>query len=374
VGHPQARSRAGARTRRGAGACAARRRGARRSRGGKRVRDGSPHLPLGRLGSQSHRAAVDARPRVCGDGEGDRPQCAPRRGRRLRLRREPRDVRRVLPLPHRPRAHVREDADPRRRPQRRLRPVRRRAGVGDLAERPLEAAAGDRNASGAVRERGVRPESRGRRRQVGGHPRLRPRRPVQHRHRARLGRRPRARVGPDAFPARARGAHGRTRGARPPRRRRRPGLVRRAQRRRAPRRRVRDVRRSRGDRRRVPHRPQRRPRDPVRDPGAAGGARRRRGTDLQEPERVGGERPGGVRHLVQDPVAARARRRRPAAADHGGAHAQRVRACVRVARVGKCVQDRLAPQRCTARGARRNAHRCRQPDDTLSRPERWVHR
>ena len=41
------------------------------------------------------------------------------------------------------------------------------------------------------------------------------------------------------------------------------------------------------------------------------------------------------------------------------ADAQRVRASIRVARVGRCVQDRPAPERRTARGARRNARRCR---------------
>ena len=52
------------------------------------------------------------------------------------LRGEPRHLRDVLPLPHRPGAHVRADPDPRRGPERRLCRIRGGAGVGDLEERP----------------------------------------------------------------------------------------------------------------------------------------------------------------------------------------------------------------------------------------------
>ena len=91
-------------------------------------------------------------------GRSSRParSCANVARRRLRLGREPHHLRRLLPVPHGPRAHVRAHAHPRRRPRRRVRALRRRARVGDLAERPDEAAAGDRHAAGAVRQRGLR--------------------------------------------------------------------------------------------------------------------------------------------------------------------------------------------------------------------------
>ena len=217
-----------------------------------------------------HPAAADARPRVRRHGRRGRPQRAPRRGRRLRLGREPRHLRHVLPLPHGAGAHVRADADPRRRPRRRLRRVRRRARVGDLAQRPLEASAGDRDAPGAVRERGLRHEPARPRRADGRDPRLRPGRAVQHRDRARLRSRARARLGSRRVPARARADDGRHRRRQRRRRRRRPGLVPRAERGRAPRRRLRDVRRAERDRRRVPDRPQRR------DTSSCSGSRRAR--------------------------------------------------------------------------------------------------
>ena len=69
------------------------------------------------------------------------------------------------------------------------------------------------------------------------------------------------------------------------------------------------------DRRCLPDRSQRRPRRPLRDP--------RRPVEIDVAEslssrtsRSGGERPADLRDLVQDALAARERRRRPAAADH----------------------------------------------------------
>ena len=148
-----------------------------------------------------------------------RPQ---RRRRRLRLRREPHHLRRLLPVPDRPRAHVRAHAHPRRRPRRRVRPLRRRARVGDLAERPHEAAARDRHAPGAVRQRRLRDQRAGSRRPGGRRARLRADRPVHDRDRARIGRRRRARRRPDAVPARPRRADGRRPRSSTSRRRRTP--------------------------------------------------------------------------------------------------------------------------------------------------------
>ena len=108
---------------------------------------------------------------------------------RFRFRREPCDLRDVLRVPHGAGAHVRADADPRRRPGRRLRRVRRRPGVCDLAQRPHEAPAGDRNAAGAVRERRLRDGPPRPGRAHGGDPRLRAGGAFQHCDRARLRRR-----------------------------------------------------------------------------------------------------------------------------------------------------------------------------------------
>ena len=164
---------------------------------------------------------------------------------RLRLGGEPRHVRRLLPLPNREGAHVRADADPRRRSRRRLRRLRRHAGLGRVAQRSLEAAARDRVPAGAVRERRLRDVDAGSRRTSGRRPRLRARSASS---RSRSRRRS-ARGGcfaSDHVPfrmelARALGADdGRERR----RGRGRPRVVRRAERRSGRRRRVRDVRRA----------------------------------------------------------------------------------------------------------------------------------
>ena len=152
--------RAGAHARGGAGPRAGGRRGARRGRGGVHLRHRPAHPPLGRVGAAPDQAAADARPRVRRHRRRDRPRRTPRRRRRLRLRREPRHLRHVLPLPHRPGAHVRADADPRRRPRRRVRRLRGRARVRRLAERPREASARDRHPAGAVRQRRLRDRRR----------------------------------------------------------------------------------------------------------------------------------------------------------------------------------------------------------------------
>ncbi len=230
-----------------------------------------------------------------------------RRGRRLRLGREPHHLRHVLPVPHRPRAHVRADAHPRRRPRRRVRALRRRAGVGDLAERPLEAAARDRDAPGAVRERRLRDQRAGPRRPLGRRARLRADRALHDRDRARVGRRGRRGRRPDAVPARSRREDGRERDASTSTRRPTRRLVPRARTRARLRRRLRDVGLAARDRRCVPDRAQRRPCDPVRDPVAAGRDRRRRVADLQEPERARAERAQDLRDLVPDALAARER-------------------------------------------------------------------
>ena len=187
-------------------------RGAGRGRDRERLRHRPAHLQLGRVVAAADPPAADARPRVRRHGRRARRAGPERLGRRLRLRREPHHLRHVLPVPHRPCAHVRADADPRRRPRRRLRALRRRARGGDLAERPLEAAARDRHAPGAVRQRGVRDQRAGSRRPLGRGARLRADRPVHDRDRARLGRRRGDGRRPHAVPARARREDGRERG------------------------------------------------------------------------------------------------------------------------------------------------------------------
>ena len=262
----------------------------------------------GTSGRAADPAAADARPRVRRHGRRDRPRRPPRRRRRLRLGREPRHLRRVLPVPHRPRAHVRADADPRRRPRRRVRALRRRAGVGDLAERPHEAAARDRDAAGAVRERRLRDQRS----------RTSPGRSV-----AVLGCGPvglftiaiarasgaaaRVRLRPDAVPARPRRDDGRHDAVE--RRRgggRRPAWFLEQNEGYGTRRRLRDVGLARAiaDAFRIARNGGRV--RPLRDPVAAGRDRRRRVADLQEPDRAGAERPPDLRDVVQDALAARA--------------------------------------------------------------------
>ena len=147
---------AGPAPRRGAGARAGGRRGAGRGRDGQHLRYRPPHLRLGRVVAGPDRPAAHTRPRVRRHRGRNRVAGAERRRRRLRLRREPHHLRRVLPVPYRPRAHVRAHTDPRRRPRRRLRALRGRPRVGDLAQRPDEAAARDRHPPGAVRQRRLR--------------------------------------------------------------------------------------------------------------------------------------------------------------------------------------------------------------------------
>ena len=151
-------------------------RGARPDRGGVHLRHRSPHPALGPVVVRARLAAADAGARALRDGGRDRKRGARRRRGRLRLRGEPRHLRRVLPLPHREGAHVRADADPRRRSRRRLRRLRRRSGVCRLAQRPLEAPARDRVPAGAVRQRRLRDVDPGSRRARGRRPRLRARR------------------------------------------------------------------------------------------------------------------------------------------------------------------------------------------------------
>src|SRR5581483_8276016 len=218
--------------------------------------------------------------------------------------------------------------------------VRRRAGIGRLAERPDEAAAGDRDAAGAVRERRLRAPPRRPRRQERRGARLRAGRPVQHRDRARLRRRPRPRLRHAPLPPRPRAADGRARRPRRLPRGRRRGGVRRGERGRARRRRLRDVRRAGGDRGLLPDRAQRRPRHPLRDPRAPGRDRRRGGAHLQESRRLRRERAPGLGHVVPDALAARARRRRPPPAHHRGGRAGRLRARLRAARERRRLQDR----------------------------------
>ena len=294
VGDAEARTRAGPRARRGSRSRAARRRGPRRGRGGERSAAPTCTSTVGRVVAAADRPAAHARPRVRRHRRRDRRDVRHVAGRRLRLGREPRHLRHVLPLPHRPRAHVRADADPRRRPRRRLRRVRRRAGVGDLAERPREAAARDRDAAGAVRQRRLRDE---RRRISRG---------------ARSPSSAAARSGSSAI-AIARASPAPPRASPPTARRSGSALAEHDGR-------GRDVnvdetaddvaawflRAERGhgidvvfemsgavagDRRRVPDRAQRRPRDPVRHPVAPGRDRRRRVADLQEPRRARRQRP-----------------------------------------------------------------------------------
>ena len=251
---------------------------------------------------------------------------AERRRRRLRLRREPHHLRRVLPVPHRPRAHVRAHAHPRRRPRRSVRALRRRARVGDLAERPRRSC---RPRSRRCRSRSATRSSPPSEQDLAG------------RSVAVLGCGPiglftigiaRASgaasvVGrrPHAVPARPGGEDGRERDRQRRRDARRRRLVPRAER---------------GLGFDVVFEMSGSP-SAIADafriarnggrvilfgiPVATGRDRRRRGADLQEPERAGAERPPDLRDLVSDALAAGERRRRPPAADHAGATARGVR-------------------------------------------------
>ena len=181
-------------------------------------------------------------------------------------------------------AHVRADADPRRRSRRRVRRLRRGAGVRRLAQRPREASARDRVPAGAVRQRRLRDLDAGPRGTRGRRPRLRAGRALHDRDREGVRRRAgssppttsrsgwssRAQLGADDVVERRRG-------------RRRARVVRRAQRGHRRRRRLRDVGRAEGDRGRVRDRAARRQRRPLRDPGAPGDDRHRRVAHLQEP-------------------------------------------------------------------------------------------
>ncbi len=288
-------------------------------------------------------AAARPRARVRRNRRRDRARGSERGGRRLRFRRESRHLRRLRPLPYGTGAHVRADADPRRRPRRCVCGVRRHPRQRSLAERPDEAAAGDRDAAGAVRQRSLRRQPRRPGGQDGRNPRLRPRRPLQHRDRARRRRCARHRLRHAPVPSRPRASDGRARGrGRLPRARLAAGLPR-PERGRAPRHRVRDVRRGRGDHGRLPDRPQRRAGDPVRHPVASGRAGRRRRPDLQEPRRLGRQRSPDLGELVPHALAARARRRRPASARHRAVRPRRLRARLRAAGERRRLQDRAEP-------------------------------
>ena len=97
------------------------RRGAGAGRGGERLRHRPAHPSLGRVGGGPRHAAADARARALRHRRRAGARRHRRRGGRLRVGGEPRHVRTLLPLPDRARAHVREHADPRRRPGRRVR-------------------------------------------------------------------------------------------------------------------------------------------------------------------------------------------------------------------------------------------------------------
>ena len=274
---------------------------------------------------------------------------------RLRLGGEPHHLRDVLPLPHRPGAHVRADADPRRRPRRR---VRARTSPcpeaviwqNDRAKLPPEIATLQEpfgNAVFATSEQDLAGRSVavlgcgpiglftiGIARASGAAVVL-----ASDRTPFRLGL------------AEEMGAHATVERRRDRRTRR---LVPRAERGLRLRRRLRDVRLAARDRRRLPDRPQRRARDPLRHPVAARRDRRRRGADLQEPRRAGAQRPPDLRHLVQDPLAAGERRRRPAAADHRTRCAlERVRA----RRSSSSTRARRARSSSTRTGSPRDAAR-----------------
>ena len=154
--HPQARVGAGPHARGGTRSDTWTRRGARQDRGGVDLRHGPAHQSLGPVVVGARAAPADPRPRAVRHGRREGKRRARHRGRRLRLRREPRHVWGVLPLPDRQGAHVRADADPRRRSRRRVRRFRRGSGLGRLAQRPRQAPARDRLPAGALRQCGVR--------------------------------------------------------------------------------------------------------------------------------------------------------------------------------------------------------------------------
>ncbi len=186
---PQARVRAGTGAGRGPGSHTGPGRGARPYRGGEHLRHRSPHRALGPVVVRARPPPADARPRALRNGRRDREPGAGRRGGRVRLGGEPRHLRNVLPLPHRPGAHVRADAHPRSRPRRRLCRLRRDPRVRRVAQRPREAPSGDRVPAGAVRERGVRDEHAGSRRPGRRRARVRARGAVHDRDRTCLRRR-----------------------------------------------------------------------------------------------------------------------------------------------------------------------------------------
>ena len=87
-------------------------------------------------------------------------------------------------------------------------------------------------------------------------------------------------------------------------------------------------------------------------PARAGEARHRRGAHLQEPRRLRRQRPPGLGHVVSHAVAARARRRRPAPADHRRARPRRASSahssCSRAARPARSCSH---PERAVAEAA-----------------------
>ena len=108
-------------------------------------------------------AAADLRTRVLRRDRRVRArrQAAAPLGGAVRLGGDARDVRALPPLPHRPAAHLREHADPRRPRRRLLRAVRRRARVQRRAARPRRRARPGRRVSRRARQRGPHDPGRG---------------------------------------------------------------------------------------------------------------------------------------------------------------------------------------------------------------------
>ena len=155
----------------------------------------------GTTGRSTDPAAADARSRVRRHGRRGRAQRASRRTGATTSPPRATSPAGCASTAARARRTCASRPDPGRGPRRGVRRVRRRPGVGDLAERPHRSS---RRRSPRSRSRSATrssPRACTTWREDGGDPRLRADRPVQHRDRPRLRRRARPRVGPRRVPA-----------------------------------------------------------------------------------------------------------------------------------------------------------------------------
>ena len=169
------------------------------------LRHRPPHQPLGPVVVGARPAAADARPRAVRHGRRDREaRCATSTEGDYVSAESHVTCGVCFHCRTGQGAHVRADADPRRRPRRRLRRLRRDSRLGRLAERPLEAPARDRLPAGAVRQRRLRDVDAGPRRSRRRRARLRAGRPLHDRDREGVRRGAALRLRPRPVPAGAR--------------------------------------------------------------------------------------------------------------------------------------------------------------------------